>query len=135
MFHRQLGELLYRHCGVTRSAESLVVGIEAIRALRAEFWRDLAVVGGAAEFNQELERAGRVADYLELAELMCIDALDRDESCGAHFRTEHQSADGEAVRNDEDYAFVSAWEYADRPIRHREPLRFEHVGVQTRSYA
>ena len=135
VFHRQLGELLYRHCGVTRNAESLVVGIEAIRALRAEFWRDLAVVGGAAEFNQELERAGRVADYLELAELMCIDALDRDESCGAHFRTEHQSADGEAVRNDEDYAFVSAWEYADRPIRHREPLRFEHVGVQTRSYA
>lgn len=91
MFHRRLGELMYRHCGVTRSEQGLLEGIEAVRALREEFWSDLRVVGTPEEFNQDLERAGRVADYFELADLMLIDALDRDESCGAHFRVEHQT--------------------------------------------
>ena len=135
-FHRQLGALMYLHCGVTRSAESLRIGIRAIGELRQAFWSDVNVVGTPHEFNQDLERAGRVADHLELAELMCIDALDRDESCGAHFRIEHQTASGEALRNDEDWRFVSAWEHLknDRPIRHREPLDYTHVGLQTRSY-
>jgi succinate dehydrogenase / fumarate reductase, flavoprotein subunit len=136
-FHRRLGELMYRHCGVSRSADSLRTGIAAIRRLRESFWTDLNVVGTPDEFNQDLERAGRVADYLDLAELMCIDALDRDESCGAHFRIEHQTADGEAVRNDDEWRFVSAWEHRDDgpPVRHCEPLVYEHVALQTRSYA
>jgi succinate dehydrogenase / fumarate reductase flavoprotein subunit len=135
-FHRRLGELLYRGCGVSRSPESLTTAIDDIRALRDEFWSDLRVVGGERELNQELERAGRVADFLELAELMCIDALDRDESCGAHFRTDHQTADGEALRDDDNFCFASAWETADdgRQIRHREPLTFPAVGLQTRNY-
>ena len=135
-FHRRLGELMYAHCGVTRSAESLRAGIAAIRDLRESFWSDLSVVGTPDEFNQDLERAGRVADYLELAELMCIDALDRDESCGAHFRIEHQTPAGEALRNDDEWQFVSAWEHVSGgpPIRHREPLDYHHVTLQTRSY-
>ena len=137
LFHRQLGELMYRHCGVTRSAQGLRKGIQAVRALRDEFWSDLRVVGTPREFNQDLERAGRVGDYFELAELMLVDALDRDESCGAHFRVEHQTREGEALRNDEDWCFVSAWEHGRGgvPTRHREPLSFEHVPMQTRSYA
>ena len=135
-FHRRLGELMYRHCGVSRSADSLRTGIAAIRELRELFWTDLNVVGSPDEFNQDLERAGRVADHLELAELMCIDALDRDESCGAHFRIEHQTAGGEALRNDDEWRFVSAWEHRrdGSPIRHREPLNYSHVPLQTRSY-
>ena len=135
-FHRRLGELMYLHCGVTRSAESLSIGIAAIRELRQLFWSDLGVVGTPDEFNQDLEKAGRVADYLELAELMCIDALDRDESCGAHFRVEHQTASGEALRNDQDWRFVSAWQHGvdGPPIRHREPLDYQHVALQIRSY-
>lgn len=135
-FHRRLGELLYRGCGVSRSPDSLTTAIDDIRALREEFWSDLRVVGGDRELNQELERAGRVADFLELAELMCIDALDRDESCGAHFRTDHQTADGEALRDDDNFCFASAWETTDdgRQIRHHEPLTFPAVGLQTRNY-
>ncbi|UQE74449.1 fumarate reductase/succinate dehydrogenase flavoprotein subunit [Gordonia sp. PP30] len=135
-FHRELGAILYAGCGVTRTAASLTTAIEAIDELSARFWSNLRVTGGTAEFNQELERAGRVADFLELARLMCVDALDRDESCGAHFRAEHQTPDGEALRDDDEWAFVSAWEStaAGGLVRHREPLEFRCVPLQTRNY-
>lgn len=135
-FHRRLGEILYRGCGVSRSVDSLSAAIDEIAALRDEFWTDLRVTGTGTSFNQELERAGRVADFLELAELMCVDALDRDESCGAHFRVDHQTPDGEAVRDDYHWCFVSAWETrADGArVRHAEPLTFDAVGLATRNY-
>ncbi|MFE3190177.1 fumarate reductase/succinate dehydrogenase flavoprotein subunit [Nocardia sp. NPDC059240] len=135
-FHRRLGELLYAGCGVSRSAQGLTDTIAAIDKLTAEFWSDLRVAGTGEQFNQELEKAGRVADFLGLARLMCLDALDRDESCGAHFRVEHQTRDGEARRDDANWAFVSAWEYRpDGPqIRHDEPLTFAAVPLQTRNY-
>ncbi len=135
-FHRILGGILYEGCGVTRDAGSLTTSIARVRELRDRFWRELRVVGAGERLNQELERAGRVADYLELAELMCIDALDRSESCGAHFRVEHQ-IDGEAARDDEHWAFVSAWQLGGDAdfVRHHEPLAFEAVPLQTRGYA
>lgn len=135
-FHRTLGEILYRGCGVARSPEGLSTAIDEIRSLREQFWSDVRVVGTGSQFNQELERAGRVADFLELAELMCVDALDRDESCGAHFRVDHQTEQGEAVRDDDHWCFASAWETTDagRHIRHREPLSFHAVPLQTRNY-
>ncbi|MEO5745671.1 MAG: fumarate reductase/succinate dehydrogenase flavoprotein subunit, partial [Terracoccus sp.] len=134
-FHRILGDLLYEGCGVTRTEPSLTATIAAVRQLREQFWSDLRIVGSAERLNQELERAGRVADYLELAELMCVDALDREESCGAHFRDEHQ-VDGEAARDDEHWAFASAWQVDDGHfVRHHEPLTFESVRLQTRNYA
>lgn len=136
-FHAKLGRILYRDCGVERSPEGLRQGITEIRALREEYWKDLRVVGEAADLNQELEKAGRVADYLEMAELMCVDALDRDESCGAHFRSDHQTPGGEALRNDKDWSFVSAWESTPDGgtfVRHDEPLTFEMVPLQTRNY-
>lgn len=136
-FHRRLGDLLYRGCGVSRSEQGLADTISAIDELTAEFRADLRVAGKGAEFNQELEKAGRVADFLGLARLMCIDALDRDESCGAHFRVEHQTTAGEAERDDDNWCFVSAWEYhADGPqTRHDEKLNFSAVPLQTRNYA
>ena len=137
-FHKRLGELLYKYAGVTRTPEGLAQGIAEIRALRAEFWAEVRVMGTGDQLNQELERAGRIADYLEMAELLCLDGLDRDESCGAHFRADHQTPDGEAVRDDEDWCFVSAWESPTTPdgpfVRHDEPLRFEAVPLQTRNY-
>lgn len=142
-FHRRLGDLLYEKCGVTRTAEGLAEGLRGIRELRREFWSDLRVQGRPDGFNQELERAGRVADYLDMAELMCLDALDRDESAGAHFREEHQTEGGEAQRDDEHWLFASAWERADsgetgetgpRYIRHQEPLEFPSVPPETRDY-
>ncbi|MFW0795561.1 fumarate reductase/succinate dehydrogenase flavoprotein subunit [Gordonia sp. CPCC 205515] len=135
-FHRRLGEILYRGCGVSRSVESLSEAIDDIRVLTAEFWSDLRVTGTAGSFNQELEHAGRVADFLELAELMCIDALDRDESCGAHFRVDHQTNNGEALRDDDHWCFASAWETTPdgRQVRHREPLSFTAAPLQTRNY-
>lgn len=134
-FHRRLGEILYAHCGVSRSAAGLAEGIRLIRELRRDFQVDLRVAGSAEGFNQELERAGRVADFIDLAELMCIDALDRDESCGAHFRIEHQLGDGEAARDDDNWSFVSAWERgAGKYRRHHEPLQFESVQPETRNY-
>lgn len=135
-FHRQLGEILYKGCGVIRTRETLMAAIAEIRSLREEFWRDLRVVGTGERLNQELEHAGRVADYLELAELMCVDALDREESCGAHFRAEHQR-DGEAVRDDKHWAFASAWRIAPDGgfTRHHEPLNFDAVPLTTRNYA
>lgn len=140
-FHRQLGDILYRGCGVSRTVAGLEQALEEIRSLRTEFWRDLRVPGTGRQLNQELERAGRVADYLEMAELMCLDALDRDESCGAHFREDHQTEGGEAQRDDENWTFVSAWEHVPgtpehpgTPVRHSEPLYFEAVPLQTRNY-
>ncbi|ATG52123.1 succinate dehydrogenase flavoprotein subunit [Brachybacterium vulturis] len=136
-FHRELGAILWEHCGMERSAEGLQRAITQIRALREEYWSDVRVTGTGAELNQTLERAGRVADFFELAELMCIDALHREESCGAHFRTESQTEGGEARRIDEDFTYVAAWEFTgdDSPPRlHREHLEFEHVELTQRSY-
>lgn len=141
-FHRALGDILYSGCGVARTEAGLKNAIKEIRALRDAFWTDLRIPGTGRELNQELERAGRIADYLEMAELMCLDALDRDESCGAHFREEHQTQDGEALRDDADWCFVSAWEHTagdahhpGAPVRHAEPLDFQAVPLQTRNYA
>ncbi|WP_409180233.1 fumarate reductase/succinate dehydrogenase flavoprotein subunit [Amycolatopsis sp. VS8301801F10] len=133
-FHRELGHLMWDHCGMSRSAEGLRKALDRIPELRAEFWRDVRVPGAGAELNQELEKAGRVADFLELAELLLLDALVREESCGGHFREEHQTEDGEARRDDERFSHVSAWEYAEKPVLHREPLNFEHVHPTQRSY-
>jgi succinate dehydrogenase / fumarate reductase flavoprotein subunit len=136
-YHKELGTLLYDKCGVLRTKEGLESAIEQIRELRADFWQNLRVPGSAEHVNTELEKAGRVADYLELAELMCYDALTRDESCGAHFREEYQTADGEAQRRDEAYQFVSVWEYAgsdQEPVLHREDLEFETIQPSVRSY-
>jgi succinate dehydrogenase / fumarate reductase flavoprotein subunit len=136
-FHRELGKIVWEDCGMARSADGLRKALQLIPALRAEFWKDLRVPGTGEELNQELERAGRVADFLELAELMCIDALHREESCGAHFRIEHQTADGEALRHDDKFAYVAAWQFAGddkSPVLHEEPLVFENVALATRSY-
>ncbi|HUF25881.1 MAG TPA: fumarate reductase/succinate dehydrogenase flavoprotein subunit [Gemmatimonadaceae bacterium] len=136
-FHRELGLLMWDKCGMARSAEGLRQALERIPRIREEFWRDVNVPGSDAELNQALEKAGRVADYLELAELMCIDALHREESCGGHFRVEHQTPDGEALRDDERFAHVAAWEYAGEgrpPVLHKEPLAFEYVPLTQRSY-
>ena len=136
-FHRELGKLMWDQCGMARNAAGLREALAKIPELRREFWRDVNVPGSDAELNQALERAGRVADFLELAELMCRDALHREESCGGHFREEYQTEDGEALRDDERFAYVAAWEYAGRdaePRLHREPLKFEYVHLAQRSY-
>lgn len=136
-FHRQLGEILYFSCGVARNVEDLKTGIQKIRALRKEFWANLRITGAADEMNQVLEYASRVADYIDLGELMCVDALDRDESCGAHFRDDHLSEEGEAERDDDNWCFVSAWEpgaVEGEFIRHAEPLTFEAIPLMTRNY-
>jgi succinate dehydrogenase / fumarate reductase, flavoprotein subunit len=134
-FHRELGKIVWDDCGMSRNAAGLASAIEKIRSLREEFWRDVKVVGAAEEINQSLEKAGRVADFFELAELMCIDALHRDESCGGHFREEHQTADGEALRDDENFSYVAAWEYSDEgPMLNQEPLHFDYVHPSQRSY-
>ncbi len=135
-FHKTLGKLLYDKCGLSRSKEGLQQAIEDIKALRNKFYTDLKITGDE-HLNSELEKAGRVADYLELGELMCLDALQREESCGAHFREEYQTADGEAVRDDEHYAYVSAWEWKgenEQHVLHKEPLTFERVSLTVRSY-
>ncbi|MDQ0094463.1 succinate dehydrogenase / fumarate reductase flavoprotein subunit [Paeniglutamicibacter psychrophenolicus] len=136
-FHRELGSILWEYCGMERNEEGLTKAIGLIRELREAFWADVKVTGVNEELNQSLERAGRVADFFELAELMCIDALHRRESCGAHFRTESRTPEGEALRIDEEYSHVAAWEFAGDgapPILHREHLGFEHIKVQARSY-
>jgi len=135
--HRELGRLLWDKCGMARNAGGLREALDRIPALREEFWRNVKVPGSDGELNQALEKAGRVADFLELGELLCRDALHREESCGGHFREEHQTDDGEAKRDDERFAYVAAWEYAgaDQPPRlHREPLSFEYVHLAQRSY-
>ena len=136
-FHRELGLLLWDKCGMARNAAGLQEALARIPQLREEFWQNVTVPGYGETFNQSLERAGRVADFLEFGELMCRDALARDESCGGHFREEHQTPDGEALRNDESFADVFAWEYQGdgaKPKVHAEPLVFESVHLATRSY-
>jgi succinate dehydrogenase / fumarate reductase flavoprotein subunit len=136
-FHKKLGKIIWNECGMSRNKQDLLKAINDISALREEFWNDVMVPGDANELNQELEKAGRVADFLELGELMCKDALEREESCGGHFREESQTEEGEALRNDADYTFVSAWEYAKKPSEstlHKEVLEFENIEVKQRSY-
>ena len=136
-FHRELGKIMWSHCGMSRDAQGLSHGLEKIASLRQQYWEDVRVLGSNEELNQSLERAGRVADFLELAELMCRDALERNESCGSHFRQEHQTPDGEASRNDEAFSHVAAWEYkgeSEIPVLHKEPLSFEFVTPTQRSY-
>jgi len=136
-FHRELGKLVWDYCGMSRNAPGLETAIGKIRELREEYWRDVRVMGAAEEINQSLEKAGRVADFFELAELMCLDALERNESCGGHFREEYQTPDGEALRDDEHFSYVAAWEYVgpdDGPKLNKEPLVFEYVHPSQRSY-
>jgi succinate dehydrogenase / fumarate reductase, flavoprotein subunit len=136
-FHKELGRLMWDYCGMERSEEGLRKALTRIRELKKEFWSDVNVLGSNEELNQALERAGRVADFFELGELMCIDALVRRESCGGHFRVESQTADGEALRDDDEFAYVSAWEFGGddhRPILHKEPLAYEYVELKQRSY-
>ncbi|MEU8102483.1 fumarate reductase/succinate dehydrogenase flavoprotein subunit [Nonomuraea muscovyensis] len=135
-FHRELGRLMWDHCGMERTEESLRKALERIPELRTEFWENVKVSGTAEELNQVLEKAGRVADFFDLAELMCLDALVRTESCGGHFRAESQDADGEALRDDENFAHVSAWEYSPEgvPVLHKEVLEYEYVKMTQRSY-
>ncbi|GAB4287714.1 MAG: fumarate reductase/succinate dehydrogenase flavoprotein subunit [Oscillatoriaceae cyanobacterium] len=136
-FHRALGRILWDACGMSRRGEGLKQAQKSITELRQEFWEDVNIPGSGDDLNQTLERAGRVADYFELGELMCLDALHREESCGCHFREEHQTETNEAKRDDENFAFVAAWEYAGEgkpPELHREKLEFEYVKLATRSY-
>jgi succinate dehydrogenase / fumarate reductase flavoprotein subunit len=136
-FHRELGHIMWELCGMERSAETLEKALGSIGPLREEFYRDLRVVGSADTLNQSLEKAGRVADYFELASLIVRDALHREESCGGHFRVEHQFEDGEAKRDDDNFAFVAAWEWKGEdaePVLHKEPLTFEYVKPSVRSY-
>ena len=136
-FHRELGKLMWDYCGMARNAKGLEHAADKIAGLREEFWKNVNVAGEAGDLNQNLESAGRVADFLELGELMCHDARVREESCGGHFREEYQTSDGEAQRNDESFAHVAAWEYQgpnQKPIRHQEELQFEYVKPVQRSY-
>ncbi|MGW1766452.1 fumarate reductase/succinate dehydrogenase flavoprotein subunit [Streptomyces sp. NPDC002073] len=137
-FHREIGELMWEHCGMARTAEGLRTALARIPAIREEFWRRVKVPGRGTEFNQSLEKANRVVDYLELAELMCLDALHREESCGGHFREESQTSDGEAARRDDAFSYAAAWEFTGpgaAPVLHREDLAFEYVHPTQRSYA
>lgn len=142
-FHRELGHIMWEYCGMERSEEGLNKAIGLIRSLREEFWRNVRVLGSADTLNQSLEKAGRVVDFLELGELMCIDALHRRESCGGHFRSESQTEDGEALRDDDNFAYVAAWEFgADRdgddvaltPTLHKEDLVYNFIELKQRSY-
>ncbi|NND33045.1 MAG: fumarate reductase/succinate dehydrogenase flavoprotein subunit, partial [Saprospiraceae bacterium] len=135
-FHRRLGLIMWDYCGMSRNADGLTKAKVQIRQLREEFWKDVIVPGAKEEFNPELEKATRVADFMELGEIMIDDALNRRESCGGHFREEYQTPEGEALRNDEEFTYVAAWEWVDGQdsILHKEPLKFEKVELKTRSY-
>ncbi|MES1259779.1 MAG: fumarate reductase/succinate dehydrogenase flavoprotein subunit, partial [Gemmatimonadota bacterium] len=135
-FHKELGHVMWNECGMARNREGLERALKRIPEIRAEFWENVRVPGSAETLNQSLEKAGRVADFLEFGELMCKDALIREESCGGHFRTEYQTPDGEALRNDADFTHVAVWEHVPggAPVRHQEPLDFEFVKLATRSY-
>jgi succinate dehydrogenase / fumarate reductase flavoprotein subunit len=136
-FHRELGKIMWDNCGMARSEESLKKALSELPSLREEFHRDVRVLGDDRSLNQSLEKAGRVSDFIELAELLCTDALHREESCGGHFRVEHQTEDGEALRDDEHFAYVAAWEFTGvgaPPGLHKEPLEFEYVHLAQRSY-
>ena len=136
-FHKRLGKIMWDYCGMIRNEEGLKKALVLIKSLRKNSGKTLIFPGHISELNMELEKAGRVADYFELAELLVTDALNRNESCGAHFREEYQTPDGEALRNDEEFAYVAAWEYAGegKPhILHKEELKFEEVEMKVRSY-
>jgi succinate dehydrogenase / fumarate reductase flavoprotein subunit len=136
-FHVELGKVMWDECGMSRSRAGLERAMKAIPAIRERFWKDLRVTGTGAELNQTLEKAGRVADFLEFGELMCRDALEREESCGGHFREEHRTPEGEAKRDDEHFSHASVWEWQGDgkvPVLHKEPLTFENVHLATRSY-
>jgi succinate dehydrogenase / fumarate reductase flavoprotein subunit len=136
-FHRELGKIMWEYCGMSRNARGLELAANKIRELREEYWRNVDVLGGQEELNQALEHAGRVADFLELAELICLDAHQRNESCGGHFREEFQTPDGEAQRDDEHFSYAAAWEFQglnQAPLLHKEPLEFEYVHPSQRSY-
>ena len=136
-FHRELGKLMWDNCGMARTAAGLKEALDRIPEMREQFWRDVKVLGGGEELNQSLEKAGRVADFFELAELICLDALERNESCGGHFREEYQTPEGEAARDDENYSYAAAWEFrgvGNPPVLHKESLEFEYVHPAQRSY-
>jgi len=136
-FHRELGKLMWEYCGMSRTCDGLKHALEQIPVMREQFWRDVRVLGSGEELNQSLEKAGRVADFFELSELMCIDALERNESCGGHFREEYQTPEGEAARQDDRYSYVAAWEFhgvGTPPVLYKEPLEFEYVHPTQRSY-
>jgi len=136
-FHKRLGKILWDHCGMFRNAEGLKKGMELIDQLEEEFWKEIKIPGTGTEMNQELEKAIKVADFFEVGRLMCVDAIDRNESCGAHFREEYQTEQGEAMRDDANYSYVAAWEYqgaGKTPLLYKEPLKFEFVELKERSY-
>ena len=136
-FHKRLGHIMWEHCGMARSESGLKQALEEIPKLKEEFWNDVRIMGTGEELNQSLEKAGRIADFLELGELMCRDALMREESCGGHFREESQTPEGEALRKDDEYSFVGAWEYKGdnaEPVLHKEELTFNYVKLAQRSY-
>jgi len=135
-FHRKLGKIIWEYCGMSRNEAGLKKAIGLVRDLRKEFYSDVFIPGEVDEYNPELEKATRVADFLEMGEIMIVDALDRNESCGGHFREEYTSAEGEAKRNDEDFTYVAAWEWDDNGNHkmHKEDLDFKNVELKTRSY-
>jgi succinate dehydrogenase / fumarate reductase flavoprotein subunit len=136
-FHKELGRIMWEKCGMARDRAGLEEALTRIPELREQFWKDVRVLGSGDNVNQSLEKAGRVADFLEFAELMCYDALQREESCGGHFRTEHQTEEGEALRHDDRFSYVAAWEFkgvGETPVLHKENLEFEYVHLATRSY-
>jgi succinate dehydrogenase / fumarate reductase, flavoprotein subunit len=134
--HKRLGKIMWDKCGMARNAQGLQEAIQEIRALREEFWRDIRIPGAVNEFNPELDKANRVADFMELGELMCMDALQREESCGGHFREEHQTEEGEALRHDDKFMYVSAWEFqtGEQWQLHKETLEYEVVKPSQRVY-
>jgi succinate dehydrogenase / fumarate reductase flavoprotein subunit len=135
--HRELGKIMWENVGMARSKESLTQALKLIPELREEFWQNVNVTGGPGETNQQIENAGRLADFLEFGEILAKDALHREESCGGHFRVEHQTEDGEAMRDDENFTYVGAWEFKGNdkePELHKEPLKFENVHLAVRSY-
>ena len=136
-YHKELGNIMWEYCGMERTEDGLRKAIDMIRELKADFWSNVKVLGTADSLNQSLEKAGRVADFLELGELMCIDALNRRESCGGHFRAESQTEDGEALRHDEEFAYVAAWEFGGeggQPVLHKEDLVYTAIEMKQRSY-
>jgi succinate dehydrogenase / fumarate reductase flavoprotein subunit len=136
-FHKEIGKLLWDECGMARSKEGLEKAIKRFDEIRKEFWSDVRVLGNNEELNVSLEKAGRVADFIDFGQLMCEDALNRNESCGGHFRVEYQTPEGEALRNDDDYFYVSAWKFngeGNKPALIKEPLNYETVKLATRSY-
>jgi succinate dehydrogenase / fumarate reductase flavoprotein subunit len=136
-FHKELGKIMWEYVGMARTKEGLEKAIGLLKDLKAEFWKDLKIPGEQGELNQELEKANRVADFIEIGELMARDALHRKESCGGHFREEYQTGEGEALRNDRDFTYVAAWEYMGEDkeyVMHKEPLVFENIEVKQRDY-